>query len=145
MGPTMAITLTPTVIGADHGRLVYRIDVVTTAGTTAGTTTISNATLVADSTPGGALNSFLTNGTYPVPDVTLLAVTAMAGTNKLRVTTILSPTAVNGQLSVVPTPNLGGFMTLVLLFNLNAAADGTYVFVVELEFNYLNQTWPPNH
>jgi hypothetical protein len=131
----MAITITPTLIGSDHGRLVYRVEVTTTAGTTTGTSTITNATLVADSIPGGALNNFLTNNTFTSTDA---AIAAMCGTNKLRVTKIFSPSAVNSQLTVTPTPDIGFKMQLLLTFNLNAAADAAYTFTVELEFNYLN-------
>lgn len=135
----MAITITPTKLGAVGNRLAYQVDVTVGGGTTgAQAATISNATLLTD-TVAGPLRDFFTNS---APASTAAAQTLLLATHTWNVSALVGA-ALAGNFTFTATPDAAAnVFTVTLGFNLGGAANGTYSFLLEIIFNEVGYNFP---
>jgi hypothetical protein len=135
----MAITITPALAGSVGNRIAYLVTVEVSAGTTgAQTATIANATLQTDAINDSPVEDFF-QGSY---GSTAAAQTAVFATHTWNVSAI-SGAALSGQFAFTAAPDAAAtLLTVTLDFRLAAAADGTYLFLLEFIFNEVGYSYP---
>jgi hypothetical protein len=133
----MAITITPTKLGAVGNRICYQIDVAVGGGTTGTTTaTISNATLLADAVAGSPLRALFATAVAS----TAAAQGLIGGTHSWIISPIVGSAA---QMSFAAGPDASaGALIVTITHTLGAAANNTYSWLLEIIFNEVGYAYP---
>lgn len=133
----MAITITATLRGATGNRQCYQIDVAVAGGTTGTTTsTISNATLLADAVDGSPMATLFATAVAATANAQAL----IGGTHTWNVSPIVGSAA---QMSFAAGPDAAASAFIVTITHtLGAAANNTYSWLLEIIFNEVGYAYP---